>query len=265
MWLQSSFGFFSIIEGVGDRTMGMLTIRSAIKADLESLRRRYLPSLGEIQTTPDTAYPYHAKVAREALANTFAQIVRDLDYHNFQGAVEARQGKERVAVYQQVENVLQQMQTQETLMWKRPQTSYGGVLLDGSGCVLLRKPANEFDGYVWTFAKGRPDGESTPEETALREVREETGYDAEILTKIPGSFKTTAGGVNEYFLMRPVGEPKAYDWETEATIWVSMDEAATYISQTRNESGRQRDLSVLAAAVQEYHQYYQDNGGKDAC
>jgi 8-oxo-dGTP pyrophosphatase MutT (NUDIX family) len=41
--------------------------------------------------------------------------------------------------------------------------------------VLLRRPRGDFDGYVWTFPKGRPEPGETPELAALREVKEETG------------------------------------------------------------------------------------------
>ena len=34
-------------------------------------------------------------------------------------------------------------------------TSYGGVVIDVWGRLLLRTPTNHFDGYVWTFPKGR--------------------------------------------------------------------------------------------------------------
>jgi hypothetical protein len=34
-------------------------------------------------------------------------------------------------------------------------TAYGGVLIDQKGRVLLRKPKVEYDGYVWTFPKGK--------------------------------------------------------------------------------------------------------------
>ena len=46
--------------------------------------------------------------------------------------------------------------------------AYGGVLLRNTGHILLREPTNHFDGYVWTFAKGKPDPGETSETTALR-------------------------------------------------------------------------------------------------
>jgi 8-oxo-dGTP pyrophosphatase MutT (NUDIX family) len=68
----------------------------------------------------------------------------------------------------------------------------------------LRRPKNHFDGYIWTFPKGRPDPGETAEDAALREVKEETGYSAKITGKLPGLFE---GGtsVTEFFLMNSFG------------------------------------------------------------
>lgn len=134
--------------------------------------------------------------------------------------------------------------------WNIPKaTAYGGVLLTRTGQILLREPANHFDNYVWTFAKGRPGYGDTPELTALREVLEETGYEAEIVDVLPGLFQgdTTS---NAYFVMRHVGLQGKTDWETDRTRWVSFDEAAELICLTSNVKGRQRDLAILAAAKQ---------------
>ena len=59
-------------------------------------------------------------------------------------------------------------------------TTFGGIVINDFGYVLLRKPKDQFGGYVWTFPKraARP-GES-PQETALRSVREETGVEATV-------------------------------------------------------------------------------------
>lgn len=126
--------------------------------------------------------------------------------------------------------------------------AWGGVLVDHQGRVLLREPKGHYDGYVWTFAKGRQDRGETPEQTALREVREETGYPAWIVAPLPGLYRggTTVTG---YFLMLPAGEPGAFcDQETAALRWAGFEEAASLIALTRNATGRARDLAVLAAA-----------------
>ena len=113
--------------------------------------------------------------------------------------------------------------------------------------VLLREPKGHYDGYVWTFPKGRPDVDESPEEAALREVREETGYAARVTGRLPGRFE---GGttVTEYFLMSAMGKPGAFDRkETTAVKWASLDEASRLISMTTNLGGRVRDLAVLDA------------------
>ena len=125
--------------------------------------------------------------------------------------------------------------------------SYGGVVFDDEGRVLLREPRGHFDGYVWTFPKGRPDGDETPEETALRETLEETGVGCEVVEEISGSFRGGTGN-NVYFLMRPNGRYVPPDDETWCVRWAAPDEAQELITKSRNNRGRERDLAVLKAA-----------------
>ena len=133
-------------------------------------------------------------------------------------------------------------------MWTIPKASaYGGILLTRGGRILLREPTNHYDGYVWTYAKGRPDKGDTPEQTALREVLEETGYDAEVVDVLPGVFK---GGTttNAFFVMRHIGPPRRTDWETASVRWVDFHDAEALIGRTTNTIGRARDLAILAVA-----------------
>ncbi len=130
--------------------------------------------------------------------------------------------------------------------------AYGGVLFDPKGRILLRKPSKGFGGYAWTYPKGKPDPGEKPEETALREVREETGYDVEILAPIPGGFEGDTS-ITFFYVMRPKGRPKGRtDQETGELRWVLPEEAPTLINETPNPRGRKRDLAVLDAAVKEY-------------
>ena len=127
--------------------------------------------------------------------------------------------------------------------------AYGGVVVDSEGRILLREPTNHFDGYVWTFPKGRPNGGETQEETALRETLEETGVFAEIVDRIPGSFP---GGTtdNIYFLMRPTGRTESpCKGETASVLWTPPDKARRLIGETTNPVGLKRDLAVLEAAI----------------
>jgi hypothetical protein len=50
--------------------------------------------------------------------------------------------------------------------------------------------------------------------------------------------------------MRQIGPAGKPDGETEAVIWVDPVEARQRLAETRNASGRKRDLAVLEAALQ---------------
>jgi 8-oxo-dGTP pyrophosphatase MutT (NUDIX family) len=124
--------------------------------------------------------------------------------------------------------------------------SYGGFVVNDEGKVLLREPTNHFDGYHWTFAKGGADPNESPEEAALREVREETGVEAEIIGELPGSFR---GGTSEVkmFLMRPLKDHGDYHWETQDVRWVDPQEAQELVKHNTNPIGLVRDLQILDA------------------
>lgn len=125
--------------------------------------------------------------------------------------------------------------------------SYGGVLINDKGQVLLREPADHFGGYVWTFAKGRPEPGETPEEAALREVVEETGQGARIVALIPGVFAGTTSST-VFFLVEPQGKGHRFSEETSSIRWVEEKEARQLIGKTETPAGRERDLLVLKAA-----------------
>lgn len=126
--------------------------------------------------------------------------------------------------------------------------AYGGVIFNDQGRILLREPKGYFDGYVWTFPKGRQNSIETPEETALREVLEETGIKAEIKKRLPGVYE---GGTTEtiFFLMSLIEDTGKFDGETQSVQWVTPEEARNLISMTTNQKGRERDLKVLKDAL----------------
>lgn len=255
MWLLTPLGFFSIVRKPADVKAGTLTVRARVRADLERLREACLPGLGEIVADAGTDYRYRAQAPRGEVGLALADLTARIDYANFKDTVAARQGKARAALYGKVWQTLYAL-PDEAPAPAAPAVpaprglaaAYGGVLVDAQRRVLLREPAGHYDGYVWTFPKGRPDRGETPEQTALREVREETGYRARILARLPGSH---AGGttVTDYFLMTPVGKPGHCDAETAAVMWATVAEAGPLIARTTNRTGRQRDLAVLAAAA----------------
>ena len=128
---------------------------------------------------------------------------------------------------------------------------YGGIVFNDKGQILLRRPTNDFDGYVWTFAKGGADGQK-PLQAAKREVSEETGTEATTVGYLEGGFGPQK---NNYFFLMKAGahDPTKMDKETQDLRWVSPKEAVEYIMQTTNEKGRERDLKVLSSAVRTWN------------
>ena len=259
MWLITNFGFFSVVQKPDDPKLGTLTVRSRVLEDLESLKEQYFKqTMGEIQVNAGTDYKYRAKVPREAMAGAMSQIIMDLNYSNFKNSVAENQGYKRASVYSKLWETLYKLQDSDEIEsddspnTSQEKQSYGGILINKNGEILLRKPTGEFDGYVWTFPKGKNEPGMTPEETALEEVLQETGYRASIISKIPGKFKGGTG-VTEYYLMKHSGKPESFDpKETESIKWVSREEAFKLISLTKNEKGKKRDLQVLEAGTKTY-------------
>ncbi len=109
--------------------------------------------------------------------------------------------------------------------------SAGGVLLDEAGRVLLIRTRNLRGEPVWTFPKGLIEPGEKREQAALREVREETGYEAKIVRPLPPVtywFWREGKKVRKtvyWFLMRPVRKVGPPDEEVEEIRWVSPDEA----------------------------------------
>ena len=127
----------------------------------------------------------------------------------------------------------------------------GGVLIDETGRVLLRKPRDLHKTRVWTFAKGKPEEGETTEQTALREVFEETGVRARIVRPIQFPPEEIAIS-DEFFLMAPVEQTGHFDDETIATVWATKEQADELISMTEDPERRTRDLKILQLAFQTF-------------
>ena len=142
-------------------------------------------------------------------------------------------------------------------------TSYGGIMINDQGQILLRKPKVHFDGYHWTFAKGGADENETPHDTAIREVEEETGLKCEFSGDIPGHFQGTLGN-NKFFLMKVVGGDKSLFQtnETSDVQWFDPADAEAQINKTgeENPKGMKRDLDILKAAFHEHNDQKNSKG-----
>jgi hypothetical protein len=112
MWLITTTGFYSIVEKPWDREDETLTVRARSRADLEALRAKGLPELGEVKEDPAADYRFRAQATRAAVARALYDQVRAIDYDNFKSAVGRRQGRERAHTYAEVWDVLRAIQTE---------------------------------------------------------------------------------------------------------------------------------------------------------
>lgn len=262
MWLFTNFGFFSIVQKAGD---DHLTVRSRTHGDLLRLRRHYLPALTPPSRLGGSDYPWRSTCTHAALAEALPRIVQHLTYDNFKSEVKRTLGSAREARYAKVWEALHSLsddlvehesQGFDGLPWPDEAVmglpvAYGGVVIDRVGRVLLREVANHYDGYRWSFAKGRSNPGEHPRQTALREVAEELGVEARLLLPLPGDFM---GGtsVSRYFLMLAdvrLTDPAFRSDETAAVRWVWPADARALLGETTNPAGRDRDQAVLQAAL----------------
>ena len=130
-------------------------------------------------------------------------------------------------------------------------TSAGGIVvrgLDSTPQLVLGRRYRERDGETWTLPKGTPNKGETTEETALREVREETGLTVRIVSQLDSinytfiQKGTRIAKTVHYFLMAPTGGCfEDHDHDFEEVRWVSFDEAAAMLT-----FDTERELVALA-------------------
>jgi 8-oxo-dGTP pyrophosphatase MutT (NUDIX family) len=93
------------------------------------------------------------------------------------------------------------------------------------------------DGVSWTLPKGTPDGDETVEQTAVREVVEETGLEVRIVAPVGAiDYFFTQDGERvhktvHFFLMEPTGgDLESHDHEFEDVKFFPVAEALTLLT-----------------------------------
>jgi 8-oxo-dGTP pyrophosphatase MutT (NUDIX family) len=119
-------------------------------------------------------------------------------------------------------------------------TSAGGIVvrsIAGVPHIVAGRRRRERDGSSWTLPKGTPVPTETLEETALREVAEETGLRVRIVAPIDHiEYDFVQGGARihktvHFWLMEPVGgDLSGHDHEFAEVRWVPLADAPGLLS-----------------------------------
>ncbi|MDO8240963.1 MAG: nucleotide exchange factor GrpE [Candidatus Moranbacteria bacterium] len=111
-----------------------------------------------------------------------------------------------------------------------------GVLLEKDGKYLLIQETKKKAYGLWNIPAGKVEKDSTIEETAIREAKEESGFDVELISKI-GSFNASVDGpVGNIFFAKIVGGEQIEESDQIlASKWFALDEIKKMKDELRGE------------------------------
>ena len=131
------------------------------------------------------------------------------------------------------------------------EVSYGGVVVRGTDVMVIVPRGRR---RVLSLPKGGRDPGETPEQTAAREVREETGITATVrglLGQVEYGYRRggrrVAKTVHFYLCEFEAGDTADHDHEVDDARWMPLAEARHRLSYPGERAMIDRALSVLGA------------------
>jgi 8-oxo-dGTP pyrophosphatase MutT (NUDIX family) len=131
------------------------------------------------------------------------------------------------------------------------EVSYGGVVVRGDDVIVIVPRGRR---RVLGLPKGGPRDGERPEDTAAREVREETGITVSVrerLGQVDYTYRrggrTIAKTVHFYLCEFQGGDTADHDHEVDDARWIPLAEARRRLSYPGERAMIARALSILAA------------------
>ena len=119
-------------------------------------------------------------------------------------------------------------------------TSAGGIVVrfdEGVPSLVVGARRRDRDILTWTLPKGTPNAGETREQTAIREVAEETGLEVritDVLDSIEYWFVQRGTRIHKtvhYYLMEPTGgDLSRHDHEFDQVRWIPFDQASSLLT-----------------------------------
>ena len=109
----------------------------------------------------------------------------------------------------------------------------GGVVRRDGRIAVVHRPRYD----DWSLPKGKLDPGESFEEAALREVREETGFECELGEELSSTSYNDRKGrskIVRYWLMEPVGGEFAPNDEVDELRWLTPAEAVDLLTYPRD-------------------------------
>src|SRR5213593_2161808 len=111
------------------------------------------------------------------------------------------------------------------------QSSAGVLVVDRGSGVLLIAPDLLRNQPVWTLPKGALNPGESAADAALREVREETGWECEVVRELESVtywFQRNGQRIRKsvrWYLMRPLQKVGEHDHEVDEVLWTDPADA----------------------------------------